>query len=684
MEKTLGGDRLGSGNKQKVKMKGYERSTHNTSYIWRSTMSSGTLVPFMSEIGLAGDIIDIDLDVDMKTHPTIGPLFGSYKIQLDVFVTPIRLYNAALHMNALNIGLNMAQVKLPQVEIRGNSPKASEALDNQQINSSCIFSYLNMRGLGVAKETEEGQAVTVRRRFNASPWLAYWDIFKNYYSNKQETQAYVIHNNLVVVEGEIQKINVNDDAQPPNDINISTDPDAADGLVYLRIDRNPTITIEIVPFEEFDIDRVKISLDGELVPAGDIMAQWEANPATNTIVGTGFLNPQNIQWGQETKVRYYTFNAEIESFTDTKPRLQEFDLENIDTMRKDILQAPQNGVPIIFDQNTIAPYGNALILNAVSGTNYYSAQSGQEGLAVKTYQSDLFNNWVSTEWIDGENGINDITKVQVDEDGAFTIDALNLNNKIYNMLMRIAVGGGTYDDWQESVYDHKGYRKAESPIYLGGLIKELAFQEVVSNSETQEQPLGTLAGRGVMTGKNKGGKVKVKVDEASYITGIISLTPRIDYSQGNKWDVNLRTMDDLHKPALDQIGFQDLITDQMAWWDTTIETYAPNAYIEPTYRTAGKQPAWINYMTNVNQIRGNFADQTQQMFMVMNRRYEAEYTTNEGNGNYTIKDLTTYIDPSKFNHIFAYTRLDAQNFWAQIRIGMKARRKMSAKLMPNL
>ena len=27
-------------------------------------------------------------------------------------------------------------------------------------------------------------------------------------------------------------------------------------------------------------------------------------------------------------------------------------------------------------------------------------------------------------------------------------------------------------------------------------------------------------------------------------------------------------MGDLHKPALDQIGFQELITEQMAWWNT--------------------------------------------------------------------------------------------------------------------
>ena len=57
----------------------------------------------------------------------------------------------------------------------------------------------------------------------------------------------------------------------------------------------------------------------------------------------------------------------------------------------------------------------------------------------------------------------------------------------------------------------------------------------------------------------------IKVDEPSYLIGIVSLTPRMDYSQGNNWDIHLQTMDDLHKPALDQIGFQELITEQMAW-----------------------------------------------------------------------------------------------------------------------
>ena len=45
--------------------------------------------------------------------------------------------------------------------------------------------------------------------------------------------------------------------------------------------------------------------------------------------------------------------------------------------------------------------------------------------------------------------------------------------------------------------------------------------------------------------------------------GLMAITPMVDYSQGNDFDLNLQTIDDLHKPALDGIGYQDLIQEQM-------------------------------------------------------------------------------------------------------------------------
>ena len=195
MQVNIGGDRLGSGNKMEVNMRNYNRSTHDLSYVWRSSMAAGTLVPFMSEVGLRGDSWTINLNADIQTHPTVGPLFGSYKVQLDVFVVPLRLYQGQLHMNELGIGMKMQTVKLPQLRMSADTPPEEVAdLDNYQIEPSSIFSYLGIRGLGIANDPL-GQPL-VRRDFNAVPFLSYWDIYKNYYANKQEEIGAVIHHEL--------------------------------------------------------------------------------------------------------------------------------------------------------------------------------------------------------------------------------------------------------------------------------------------------------------------------------------------------------------------------------------------------------------------------------------------------------------------------------------------------------
>ena len=311
-------------------------------------------------------------------------------------------------------------------------------------------------------------------------------------------------------------------------------------------------------------------------------------------------------------------------------------------------------------------------------TEQYSRfQYSQCGLCLKTYQSDIFNNWVKTELITGTaQSVNEVSSVAV-INGKFTMDALILAKKVFNMLNAIAVSGNTYSDWIRAVYDHVYNGAEEIPVYMGGLSKEIVFQEVVSNSTTETsdglEPLGTLAGRGHLSNKHKGGRVRISVNEPGYIMGIVSITPRIDYSQGNDWDmVDLYSMNDLHKPDLDGIGWEDLLADRLNAAGTTV-----NNQLIPTSVTIGKQPAWINYMTNFNKCCGHFAEKNKSMFMTLNRQYEVSGAMDES-------DYTTYINPMKYNQNFADASLDSQNFWIQIAVDAIARRKMSAKIMPNL
>lgn len=650
---NVGGDRLGSGNKLKVSLHGFERSNHDLSYIWRSTMAPGTLVPFLSVPILPGDTFDIDLNTMVLTHPTIGPLFGSFKVQLDLFQIPVRLYIGILQQNATKIGMKMSDIKMPIMTMSALYDRLSTSdFDNSQINPSSIFKYLGISGIG---RTASGGYGTVTRSYNAIPLLGYWDIYKQYYANKQEELGYVVHyepkaliNTVSTIQhiqgGTTTTINVSPSTAPSGQVQITRSS-------QIKINYTGTTPREDqIVFLTNQGEKQPLEIFGSSVNAGSFIS------LTNPIINTS--NLYIINW------RYINPNDTI----DREPQLSDFPLSEIDDMRHSLITHEGIGTAYDIGATEFRPY--SLAFKNVGG--FYSKMNALEGLGVKTYQSDIYNNWLNEEWIDGTGGVNEISAVSTVGD-SFTIDALNLANKVYNLFNRIAISDGTYQSYIEAAYDHDLYGLCQFPVYEGGLSKELEFQEVISNAaaptENGGQPLGTLAGRGQLGPKHKGGRATIKANEIGWVMGIISLTPRIDYSQGNTWDINLKSIADFHVPNLDGIGFQDLLEEQIHWCGTEID----GATV--TTDAIGKTPAWINYMTAVNRTFGNFAIKGNEMFMTLNRNYE----TYDG-----VTDVTTYIDPVKYNQIFAYTKRDAQNFWVQIRIGINARRKMSAKIMPNL
>ena len=681
MKKTLGGDRIRSESKMEVYLPNFGRSSHNVGKIIRTSQACGTIVPYWCQIGMDGTTFYIDITTKVKTLPTTGPVFGSFKHQIDVFVIPIRLYIAALHNNALGVGLNMSKVLLPQFQVYTANASIYENDTNRgQVNPSSLLSYLGIKGFGRSDVNQ------YFRRFPAIFNLAYWDIFKNYYANKQEENAYVVTGinhiwkkisagdgvawNREWTENLSEAYPLNPSSQAPSFIKLEFEekisPEEVNEIQFLTNDpEKPTQNINKLTklgdafiFERTDPEAMGLKKPENPKKATNIYVYQVKKPikiAYNlNIAGNNFLTMPDNQ----------------------KIKLTPFPLKNIDDERTSILAAPSSAAYML--DHAKMPY------KAASGTinlpsydrkkTYHSSNAwySQAGLAVKTHLSDRFNNWLNTEWIDGTTGgINAITAVDV-SDGKLTMDALILQKKIFNMLNRVAITDGTYQAWREATYGIRSTTLPESPIFCGGMQSEIAFDEIVSNSATEEEPLGTLAGRGVATMYKSGRGLKIKCTEPSMIMALGSITPRVDYSQGNKWWTRLQNMDDFHKPTLDAIGFQELIAEEAAAWSTeTTENYTHK------YQSLGKQPSWIEYTTDVNETYGEFAAGMPLAFMCLNRVYE------EGTDG-TISNASTYIDPTIYNNIFAESRLSSQNFWVQVAFDVTARRVMSAKQIPNL
>ena len=646
MKVNIGKNTLGDGNKMSVSLKDYGRSTHNLNYAWRSTMGIGSLVPFMKVLALPGDTINIQLDSKIMTHPTIGPLFGSFKFQADVFTCPIRLYNAMLHNNALGIGLDMKKVKLPKLQTTnaGNTGSAS------------IWNYLGIKN------------IKANEKVNAVPYLGCLDIFKNYYANKQEDCFYILKSSYRTTEYVLTNVagSENTGIATPYTTGMTSPAGNNKGLIgdTIKIDMK-TLSTEIT-----NINRAQSYVQITITDAGD-------TGLTKGDDGKIYLNQTGVTISKnENGTLHIELNDEyVEAVFDknfdqggigtvTVNRLflnqadglsvQAIKLSKIDDLREDILAKGRSEYIIGSGGNCSVSEFNEEAANMTSGN--------MGGLMLKTHFSDIFNNWVNTEWVDGDNGINKLTSIDTSQ-GSFTIDTLNLAEKVYNLLNRIAVSGGTYKDWIETVYTTDYYFRAETPVYEGGMSTEIEFSEVTSTSATEiegNEPLGTLAGKGYASNK-QGGHITIKVNEPSYIIGMASITPRVDYSQGNDWDNDLDTLDDLHKPQLDGIGYQDLM---QKWMHGGANRDA----------AIGKTIAWINYMTNFNKTFGNFAAGESEAYMVLNRTYEVS--------NGEITNATTYINPKEFTGTFATNTVENQDFWVQIGVGLEARRVMSAKQIP--
>jgi hypothetical protein len=666
MKVNIGKNTLGDNNKMSVSLREYGRSTHDLSYAWRSPMGVGTLVPFMKLLALPGDTFDIDLDTKVLTHPTVGPLFGQFKMQLDVFTCPLRLYQAQLHNNALNIGLDMKKVKLPKFENNFQLVKEDPApfKKSKKSGKGSLAEYLGLKYEPIRDKVNN---------VNAIPYFAYYDIFKNYYANKQEDyfmlmggsqiitggslttydgctfEKDVLHNNRGYIKGTSVKITM------PNDLwKIYEKNNAMEAWYQLTDER-------VIKFR-IPLNQGQTTENKE----NDIDVTFPVGAYVTFEVSTGNIEDK----------RTYELKGISKSVSDTETielYTSSYKLEEIDNLREYILK--QGKKEVLIKANSKEEWlGTSFIKDVLVGT----ANTGESepkikmpiiqmemgGLCLKTLQSDIFNNWVNKEWVDGDNGINAVTDVAI-TDGKLNLDSLNIAQKVYNMLNRIAVSGGSYKDWIETVYTTDYYFRAETPVYEGGMSTIIDFEAVVSNSASTasgiEEPLGSLAGRGY-NGQKKGGKIRIKVNEPCYIMGIASITPLVDYSQGNDWDNWLETMDDLHKPQLDGIGYQDLMQNKMHG------LAKPNLAI-------GKQPAWLDYMTNFNKTFADFAAGEQESYMVLNRIYNVD---NEGN----ITNATTYINPKDYTYIFATNTETNRDFWVQIGCGVTARRIMSAAQIP--
>lgn len=481
--KKLGGERIGSGNKMTVTAHGYGYSTHDVSKVRRTSISFGTIVPMGQWLLTTGSRLRINLDALVTSNALLYQLYGSAKFQLDVFSARMALYNPKMLLNLNDQGFEIEDIKFPQMELEtmgflynpGGGLSVGN-VSNQQVNPSSLLRYLGVAGNGQAST---GHTNPVTRQHNAMWLLMYYQTVKEYYTNKQEPLARMIHNEPVAPQENVAA----------NGVWIRVGTAAAQVIPpYVAQDSGPsynmvgglTAVIGLVntganKVNEDDI--VFVTIQQGRILLSDIMSNWVYEPANDLNLGS-----INYHIGAITILGWaYRNNTD----TQVLPKIREFNPKAIDRMMKKIMSEVETATALIIDKDSEFPYAASFR----NDNGFYSINSSQEGLCLGTYQSDVFNNWLNNATI---NALTNKSKIKVNAEGEFSIDMLNITQKLYNYDQRIGATDGTLDEWREMTYAQVGKSKSLKPVYEGGLSKEIVFDMIISTADTSTGELGSI------------------------------------------------------------------------------------------------------------------------------------------------------------------------------------------------
>lgn len=707
MRQEIGGARATGKTKQYqdmvVNVHGFKKSNHNLSEAFIGTAAPGVATPVYKRLYTKESTMNMNIQHFVQTTPPEFLPWAAFEMRIRYYAADPRLYIRKLHNNTGKLGRTPEQVYLPGIKVTGPNPSMDSIQPNQeQINPSSLLHHLGYVGLGRRDPSEQpslGEIQQVERRFgNAIPILMYYDALKNDYCNWQEENAYVLG-----AATEIQIPNANITGGQAT-VNYDGIPRALNLLQYIQ----PGITDAIWPMVEsrlWDNEDAVNAIVNSLIINGTGMnknviefVQPDSWPVTATTKWNSFdITPYfNIEEQSESRIRlrakqqnYYTWQGMGNPFIrlNTAPGISTtggmsiipFPLENIDKMREDLLGADMTS-PVVIGENGFGDYYPYKLLTDTGRTEsneiFYPNLTTMNGMMLVPYKSDIHHNWMDAEFIDGDNGINALTAVAV-VNGRFKLNDLIASNKMFDQLNRIAISKGDWRSYEEMMYGGNSSMYMETPVYIGGASADIYFDEAMAMADSAPQggeQLGFQGGVGRTSG-TRNGSVRFKSKSTfSYVIGIMTIIPKgLTYTQGNDFDVDFSDMTDIHTPTLDGLGFQDKIQEWSAAWDTYVKE--DGTVIK---HSGGKQLAWQPWMTSYDKAHGLFCNQNDLQGRILSRRFTPDTDTG------LIQDSTTYIDPRKFNHIFRYTDLDAQNFQVMIKHNIQGRLNMAAGQVPNL
>lgn len=540
----------------KYKQKPPKRAHHDLSHYFNTSMAPGCLVPIHCREVVAGEDVMLDFESVVNTQALLSPLYGAYKLKICTFFAGTSLYVPKLWRNgSMQQSDGTLDANYPTIPFMANPTAAGADATVPALHESALLAYAGFppgfRNENLSDESDQQQ-------YNAIPLLMYYDIFRHYFANRQET---------------------------------------------------------VFPYGSFY---------GNPSSASNILQKSEALSTLDDL----FLNLP-VDGGDLTKAL--------------------------------------SRQPLLFIQDVIQAQKQAL-----------------GGMCFGTYLPDRTNVILNSNFY-----ANNVSSVKVTVNAnSFQIDQLVTAKKLWDSRNKDAISSGTFKDWIRMHFGVTPKIMDDMPTFLGATSSDVIFQEVRATADSYDSQGGDYTSRlgdkgASATCYGKSRRIRFTADRPGWVMAIACLVPRVVYNQDLARYTLHTKLSDSFRPSYNGIGLQDVLQSDLRAIAAPASVAMKSASVKSAYasgapwtKSIGKQPAWIEYMTAIDQVRGSFCS-TESSWVLL-RDFGTGGSTSPGFS----PAPTAYIDPRKWNQPFADQAVAAQNFLVQFYITDRTRSEVLKRVLP--
>lgn len=152
----------------------------------------GPLYPVRIDFINARDRVSIAQGIDVRSNPLAVPSFNPYTVRLHRFWVPLQLYHPEMRTNSSNFDMNNLSWNWLPTSVNPSTADLfngeNSAFSNSLFNwlRICNHEYGNGSSPGYDKVDQTNAVASNEFLYaNADPYLAYWDIVRNYYAYSQ-------------------------------------------------------------------------------------------------------------------------------------------------------------------------------------------------------------------------------------------------------------------------------------------------------------------------------------------------------------------------------------------------------------------------------------------------------------------------------------------------------------------